>query len=320
MTNFQNLEVLDFDAERIYIDLSNLGKEYVEELKSYQKEIAKTIEETQKQVEKYMQVQSPYLEQLKAEKEVKEELKALDGDYSSQFELAKAYYTEQNKIKNSNKNEEGKEALSWQLSAVYGDKKDEMNSTYIANKGEELGNIVAESLDSIIWDFDNFDKTMRNLTKQLMKSLLNDITDLIFSNLFSLGGDTSILSLLVDGVTGGGILGGLASFALGLFGKSKKHHSGGVIPTASYELGGTGEQLALLKGGERVLSQGENVEYSNAKQSEQPVIFNNFNIKAWDSKDVQKYLLENKNLLNSITYEGIKNNHQHLRSIVGNVG
>ena len=49
-----------------------------------------------------------------------------------------------------------------------------------------------------------------------------------------------------------------------------------------------------------------------------PVVFNNFNIKAWDSKDVQRYLLENKQLLNSITYEGIKNNNCHLRHMVQN--
>ena len=73
----------------------------------------------------------------------------------------------------------------------------------------------------------------------------------------------------------------------------------------------------VLKGGERVLSPGENASFESA-DSQSPVVFNNFNIKAWDSKDVQKYLLENKQLLNSITYEGIKNNNSQLRNMVKN--
>ena len=104
----------------------------------------------------------------------------------------------------------------------------------------------------------------------------------------------------------------------GFIAKLFKHHSGGVIPSgASYSLPGTQEQLALLKGGERVLSPSENTSYENGGGTS-PVVFNNFNIKAWDSKDVQRYLLENKQLLNSITYEGIKNNNCHLRHMVQN--
>ena len=89
-TDESDFNIFKYGIEDMYQGLSELGKVYVDELKSYQKEIAKTIEETQKQVEKYMQVQSPYLDQLKAEKKAKEELKALDGEYSSQFELARA--------------------------------------------------------------------------------------------------------------------------------------------------------------------------------------------------------------------------------------
>ena len=86
---------------------------------------------------------------------------------------------------------------------------------------------------------------------------------------------------------------------------------------ANYSLPGTQEQLALLKGGERVLSPSENVNYENS-QAASPVIVNSFNIKAWDSKDVKKYLMENKQLLNQITYEGIKNNSSQLRMMVRN--
>ena len=62
----------------------------------------------------------------------------------------------------------------------------------------------------------------------------------------------------------------------------------------------------------------ENTSYnSNGSQSgSSPVVLNNFNIKAWDSKDVKQYLLENKNLLNQITFDGIKNNNCQLRNMV----
>lgn len=73
---------------------------------------------------------------------------------------------------------------------------------------------------------------------------------------------------------------------------------------------------ALLKGGERILSPSENVSYKDNQGGASPVVFNNFNIKAWDSKDVRKYLTENRELLNQITFEGIKNNYCQLRNMV----
>ena len=65
------------------------------------------------------------------------------------------------------------------------------------------------------------------------------------------------------------------------------------------------------------MSPAENVNYEKQRESS-PVIVNSFNVKAWDSKDVRKYLLENRDLLNQITYEGIRNNYSHLRTMVQN--
>ena len=53
---FKDLSSINLNIEDMYQGLRRCGKVYVDELKSYQKEIAKTIEETEKQVEKYLQV------------------------------------------------------------------------------------------------------------------------------------------------------------------------------------------------------------------------------------------------------------------------
>lgn len=96
-------------------------------------------------------------------------------------------------------------------------------------------------------------------------------------------------------------------------------HSGGIVPVgANAEVPGTQEQLALLKGGERILSPGENASYNSGQGSSSPIVLNNFNVKAWDSKDVKKYLLENRQLLNQITFQGIKDNNAQLRHMVRN--
>lgn len=88
--------------------------------------------------------------------------------------------------------------------------------------------------------------------------------------------------------------------------------------SADAEVPGTQEQLALLKGGERILSPGENASYNSGQGSSSPIVLNNFNVKAWDSKDVKKYLLENRQLLNQITFQGIKDNNAQLRHMVRN--
>lgn len=93
-----------------------------------------------------------------------------------------------------------------------------------------------------------------------------------------------------------------------------KYHSGGLVP-------GTKEQLAVLKGGERVLNPAESSSYGNDTEIGDGNINNimMFNIKAWDGKDVIKTLQANSQTINQIVSSGIKNNNQGLRTTVQNL-
>ena len=118
--------------------------------------------------------------------------------------------------------------------------------------------------------------------------------------------------------TGTGFLGSVGKAVVNFFNPSK-HHSGGVIlPGANELIPQQNETLAMLRGGERVLSPSEATSY-NDSEGGMPFVFNHYNVKAWDSKDVQKYLLENASLLNSITAQGIRDNRHYLRTMIRNV-
>ena len=180
---------------------------------------------------------------------------------------------------------------------------------------KKLSNEFSDGLADMISGYKSFSDVIKDMTGSLTDFMIKQFTEAISSLLFNEATSTLFNNLLGAGLN---IATGGASGALGFISGLFKHHSGGVVPSgANYSLPGTQEQLALLKGGERVLSPSENVNYENS-QAASPVIVNSFNIKAWDSKDVRKYLLENKQLLNQITFEGIKNNNAHLRHIVQN--
>jgi len=180
---------------------------------------------------------------------------------------------------------------------------------------KKLSNEFSDGLSDMISGYKSFSDVIKDMTGSLTDFMIKQFTEAISSLLFNEATSALFNNLLGAGLnmaTGG------ASSALGFIGGLFTHHSGGIVPSgANYSLPGTQEQLALLKGGERVLSPSENVNYENS-QAASPVIVNSFNIKAWDSKDVKKYLLENRQLLNQITFEGIKNNNAHLRHIVQN--
>ena len=180
---------------------------------------------------------------------------------------------------------------------------------------KKLSNEFSDGLSDMISGYKSFSDVIKDMTGSLTDFMIKQFTEAISSLLFN-----EATSALFNNLLGAGLnmaTGGAIS-ALGFIGGLFTHHSGGIVPSgANYSLPGTQEQLALLKGGERVLSPSENVNYENS-QAASPVIVNSFNIKAWDSKDVKKYLLENRQLLNQITFEGIKNNNAHLRHIVQN--
>ena len=227
----------------------------------------------------------------------------------------------------------------------------------VKTASDELSDGLGKLLTTLVTDFDNFGENFNEIGVKMLNSLLSKSANMLIeqlinkentdaavgtiksawewmqgvfkslmssiNNIFnSIGGK---IGNIFSGIAGGGESGFIKpkswwrKFTEDVLHIGVKFHSGGVVPLSSegYELPGTKEQLAILKGGERVLSPSENVSYSN-NQGSQPIIFNNFNVKAWDSKDVQKYLLENKNLLNAITFEGIKDNNQRLRQMVRN--
>ncbi|MBS4760302.1 MAG: hypothetical protein KHX03_06355 [Clostridium sp.] len=222
-----------------------------------------------------------------------------------------------NKIDSSDMSDAQKSIYKNQLGFQEEQEKDKAyEDSFLGGATEDMSDEFAKGLQSMIKGYKDFSDVMKDLTDSLADYMIKRMAESIAQNIFSqeglsasLGFGRGILSWL--GGTGKGIGGFLGSIF-------SKHHSGGVVPAgANYSLPGTQEQLALLKGGERILSPGENANFESAG-AQAPVVFNNFNIKAWDSKDVQKYLLENKQLLNSITYDGIKNNNSQLRNMVRN--
>ncbi len=340
-TGYENVDltkVLDELGRELGVtteELSEILPKYSESYKSSIWNMEKYIEDTDNALGGILESFNKYNEQFKADAEKT----AQDNEYinawnkqqesmaqpqtnpdvydhmGKQFGRIKWKYEEIQKVQNDETLSDGeKYGKIESINKIYKDNKEADRKEQLVQMGQEMEEIVEDSLQEIILDFDNFDKSMKNMSKKLMSYLLEQFTSMMFQNLNEKVAETEWFGKIVEKSDQGGFLGGIASIFTGIFGK---RHSGGVIPNSGYSLGGTSEQLAILKGGERVLSPGENVEYErNAGAS--PVVFNNFNVKAWDSKDVQKYLLENKNLLNAITFEGIKYNNQQLRSIVRN--
>ena len=185
---------------------------------------------------------------------------------------------------------------------------------------DELEKMFNGTLKDILNGTKDFDSAMKSLVGNLENYFIETFTNAITKGLF----DSTLGSLVSNAM--GSITGfvsssttagtkGIMNVIGNIFGI---HHSGGYIPSGTGTIPGTSEYISVLKGGERVLSPAENADYTNNDTTEQgKVVVNNFNVKAWDSKDVKKYLLENKNLLANITYENIKNNNSSLRNMIG---
>ena len=277
--------------------LDSIVKTYSQQEKDYV-EIAKAAEENYKQSSSFKQW---FLGASDQEK------------YQRQF-----YYEKQRQnIASSNLSDTSKNAALGFLQEDL-DSEITQSGSFLANTMEKTADEVSDSLQDILLGYKSFSDSMKSIGLEMSKYMLKQFTETLTEMIFKQNNANAMTTTSsVIGSWGNGIWGTIG----GLFGKLFKHHSGGIATVgANAELPGTDEQLALLKGGERVLSPAENTSYkSNVEPNgSSPVVFNNFNIKAWDSKDVQKYLLENKQLINKITYEGIKNNDSHLRNIVQN--
>ena len=264
---------------------------------------------------------NPYAIMIEASKKFQEELNAELGSYKDvqekRLEIDKWYQRELKKIEDNKQNfsaTEKNKAL-YDLQQLYQDRKAQATTEAWQNHGEEIGQILSRSYDKILSEYENFGETMKGISTDIANYLIQESIRAVVQQIFAtqkMQGFVGALSNFSGGNVWGNLVQGIGK-GLGIF------HTGGVVPVgANADLPGTREQLALLKGGERILSPGENVSYKSNQQPSSPVVVNNYNIKAWDSKDVSRYLLENKQLLNQITYEGIKNNNNHLRNIVQN--
>lgn len=303
-------------------------KKSVEELAKVIEEssrgIIKAYEEIIEAVRQYHEKENkdnPYAIMIEASKKFQEELNAELGSYKDvqekRLEIDRWYNAEYKKLQDNKQNlsntAQGKAFAD--LEQLYQDRKNQATIETWQNHGEEIGQILSRSYDKILTEYQNFGDTMKGISTDIANYLIEESIRAVVQQIFATQKMQGFVGAM-KGFSGGGgifsnVLQGLGK-GLGLF------HTGGVVPVgANMEIPGTREQLALLKGGERILSPGENASY-NSNQQTSPVIINNYNIKAWDSKDVRQYLLDNKQLLNQITYEGIKNNNNHLRSIVQN--
>ncbi len=185
----------------------------------------------------------------------------------------------------------------------------------LSGDSDKLVGIFNSAIGEMIDGTKDFGDIMKGVLNNLKNYFIKAAQDAIMNGIIS----TTTGNALSNGISGASFLGG--GFLSGLFGSFlPSHHSGGVIPSGTgYSLPGTSEYLSVLKGGERVLSPAENVAYNNSQTDRKNVVVNNFNVKAWDSKDVQKYLLENKSLLASITAENIKYNNANLKYAVNGI-
>jgi dGTP triphosphohydrolase len=179
----------------------------------------------------------------------------------------------------------------------------------LSASSDELTDIYNSAIEDIISGTKSFSETMKNVLNDLKNYFLNAILSSLQNNTIS-SSSANLLSSSLNSATSisGSLFSGLISSVF------SSHHSGGLIPSGTgYSLPGTSEYLSVLKGGERVLSPSETSSYNSSQSDNKNYVVNNFNIKAWDSKDVQQYLLENKNLLANITAENIKYNNANLK-------
>ena len=267
-----------------------------------------------------------YLTKLhEAHKKEKEELTVDIGDYEDVYKKRLAidkWYEEERKKLQEKQNESPNQNFSnaeISLDALYKERSNNVDNEVWQERGEKIANIFGNGLEDVLTSYGDFDTSMRKMTKDLYDYLITESAKALLQQVFNAKQMQSIMNALSLGSQKGGFIGAATNIFKGIGKKFGIFHSGGIVPDgANASLPGVEEQLALLKGGERILSPAENTNYSSNSSASSPVVFNNFSIKAWDSKDVQKYLLENKSLINQITFDGIKNNDSDLRFMVRN--
>lgn len=247
----------------------------------------------------------------------------LTANYQQRLNILSWYYEEKKKIaKAANGDLASAQQQFNDLETLKEQKLAQMNIETWKQYGNQLNSTLSSSFASILSGNQTFSDAMLNLTaklgQDLIKIMQNDaarqvaiekakalailawrkITEFSSSFFGSNSVDTSSIG-------GGGMM-----YDMGL----ATYHSGGLVP-------GTQEQLAVVKGRERVLNPAEALDYANGNvnnanspNGNQNMMF--FNIKAWDGKDVIQTLKSNSQTINQIVAGGIRNNSQGLRTAV----
>jgi hypothetical protein len=275
------------------------------------------LKKAKKQKDDLLNISKDYAKQMadiESYNTAKSELMADGGrfqrNYEEKLRILQWYHNERYKITQAaNGNLDAAQEQFNQLENLKNRKMLEANITSWTNWGETVKGIVGTSLNTLLTATDNFGDAMMNVMNMIYQSLIKMAIESAMKEIQIAQVKTAILTAL-NAMTGG--IGGAVS---GLISKFPKFHSGGVVP-------GTKEQIAVLKGGERVLNPAENTSYTNGQGGELTNGVNNimmFNIKAWDGKDVINTLKSNSQTINQIVASGIKNNNQGLRTTVQNI-
>lgn len=259
----------------------------------------------------------------------------LFGDaYKRKLDLEKWYQDEKQKIINSaNDNIEAQDKAFADLEILRNKKMAQDNLNTWQQYGSDVASILNGTFENIINGQQSFGEALKSLMMSLYKELIKMAWNAAAKeveierwkqtmlNILKFG--RKILGLAIGAFTGGigGVATGIGTSIVGGGGMMYNvdpvldtYHSGGVVP-------GTKEQLAVLKGGERVLNPSENASYTNNEDGMSNGVNNimMFNIKAWDGKDVINTLKANSQTINQIVNSGIKNNNQGLRTTVQNI-
>ena len=303
-------------------------KKAMEEIKDDSDDLFKHLLKTAKEYKDKIEKDNPYAELLEQSKKENEELTANIGYYRDAMEkrlaVDKWYREEFDKLMENKQgmSPDAQNKAMMDLGELYNQKYAQADEEVWMERGEKVASIMGGSFSELITEYEHFGDKMKDIATSLADYMIQESLRAVTQQIMSTQKVQSMLSSIFSaGSSKGGLFGAATNFFKG-FGRRlglATFHDGGIVPVgANAELAGTQEQLALLKGGERILSPGENTEYNSRERDSSPVVFNNFNVKAWDSKDVRRYLLDNRELLNQITYQGIKDNSSMLRTMVQN--
>lgn len=283
---------------------------------SLSNEDSPAVKAAKKQKEDLLAISKSYAQEManiESYNTAKSELMADGGrfqrNYEEKLRILQWYHNERYKITQAaNGNIDAAQEQFNQLEELKNRKWQEANITSWSDWGKTVKGVVGSSLNTLLTTTDNFGDAMMNIMNMIYRSLIKMALDKAMEEI-KIAQMEAAIKLALNALTGG--IGGAVT---GLISKFPKFHSGGVVP-------GTKEQIAVLKGGERVLSPAENNAYSSGQDGISPNGINNimiYNIKAWDGKDVINTFKQNSQTINQIVASGIKNNNQGLRTIVQN--